>query len=43
MFFVCFGDNYYDDDDIDTDVVSDHVRINPRTRTEQRRRWCNPT
>ena len=38
MFFVCLGDNYYNDDDIDTDAVSDHVRIDPRTRTEQRRR-----
>ena len=38
MFFVCLGDNYYNDDDIDTDAVSDHVRFDPRTRTEQRRR-----
>ena len=33
MFFVCLGDNDYDDDDIDTDAVSDHGRNYLRTRT----------
>ena len=31
MFFVCLGDNDYDD--IDTDAVSDHGRNYLRTRT----------
>ena len=35
MFFVCLGDNDYDD--IDTDAVSDHGRNDPRTRTRTKK------
>ena len=37
MFFVCLGDNYYNDDDIDTDAVSDHGRNDSRTRTRTKK------
>lgn len=37
MFFVCLGDNDYDDDDIDTDAVSDLGRNDPRTRTRTKK------